>query len=191
MSQITARKPDEIKKRILEDASFDGVIVEKVHKGALVGWLNKYLGGDENRRAVLAWLFNKQSPMSANDLTDKQMFALHCWVSASKNEDGDWEPQPCFAAEAALVLTETIKWVGTLGKMHTKLFGEAVLSSGLFDVVNYQNGVVTALTDENENAVYNKNVMFPPDVFPSPRVEEKPVEEMPKPKKTFNRKNIF
>jgi hypothetical protein len=107
--QITARKPQDVKNAVLKDAGFYVSGVERFHRGAITGWLNRYLNGDENRVLVLRWLFGKHI-QSSKDLSISQWFGLHCWIDPHKGETEQWETGPLFPVEASLVLTEAIRW---------------------------------------------------------------------------------
>jgi hypothetical protein len=110
---ITARDALSVK-RFCQEISAAGLPQDaKYHRGAVIGNLNKYLGGDDNRRLAVSWIFDRPGIVSSKSLKEPEIYALHKWIDASKNDVGDWEVNPNFPTEAARVLTESIRWSGT------------------------------------------------------------------------------
>lgn len=173
---LTAKTAQQIKERILKISNDENYPlpdnVANVHKGATIGWLNKYLGGDENRRLVLAWLFGKTVPVSSKDLTDRQLIAIADWLGLHK-DDVIWETQPCFAAESSLVLSEAMRWYKTLPPGNAAMFEGSKPPSMIYDVVAFCNGTITAMTDEHGVPLFNEDVSFQPDSFPKNEKELK------------------
>lgn len=90
-----------------------GMLLTKGAKGAVIGMLNKYLFGDNNRKLVLGWLFgdkDKLAPLSTKALTEDQWLRISDWVGMWHDIETDqWYPSGEFQREAGAVLTETIK----------------------------------------------------------------------------------
>jgi hypothetical protein len=97
----------------LDSGLFRGTHAElegHLHKGSIVGYLNKYIGGDDNRKAVLGFVFKGQPGllMSTKELNPGEWFALARWIDAyHSDEDGKWHVSERFEIEALLVLAET------------------------------------------------------------------------------------
>lgn len=108
---LTARTPQQTKEQINRDSIYGNVFIDPKGRGAIVGILNMYFGGDENRRTALAWLFDDIAPLSTKTLSDGQWYALHSWIGSHKDDStGKWVVGDCFPTEAALVLQESLLW---------------------------------------------------------------------------------
>ncbi len=106
---ISARSPQQIKEKCRQDEKIV-VILSKGQQGALIGTLQKHLGGKDNRQLVCGWLFLGMTfPLSSKKLTPGQWNALWQWVDFQDIDDEKWKPQPAFQLEAGLVLTEVIR----------------------------------------------------------------------------------
>lgn len=105
------RTPNELKKHIQTQArNYSGHVPTKGEIGSMVGALNTYLGGDDHRYRVVAWLFDKPGPTSSKSLDLGQICALLEWVNlAHSEESGKWEVSDTFEIECALVLTEALR----------------------------------------------------------------------------------
>lgn len=110
MNPMLARKANDLKEMMRGISKYGGVGVADGAKGALIGYMNEYFGGDDQRHIVLAWLFGSEDKlkMSTKELTDGQWYALSWWVD-SRQDDGVWDVGPVFAVESGLVLTEALK----------------------------------------------------------------------------------
>jgi len=73
--------------------------------GAIIGVINRVVGGDANRRAILGYLFrNGSAPLSAKDLTGPEYNALFRWSAIRKDETtGKWIPGEHFLTEVQWV----------------------------------------------------------------------------------------
>jgi hypothetical protein len=132
---MIARTASQTKHDIQSDARYSDARysptkeLTKKQKGAIVGTINKAVGGDQNRYALLAWLFDSDEPLSTKELTESQWDALWTWVDFYCDELGQWHPTAEFETEAMLCLGETtsIKKVelpqGTLKKIMAFLNG--------------------------------------------------------------------
>lgn len=78
-------------------------------KGALIGALNKALGGDQNRRLTLAWLFGHEGELSSKELDADMWWALWNWVDFWKDDGDEWQTAPTFNVEACLCFSEAVK----------------------------------------------------------------------------------
>lgn len=108
------RNPQELREFFSRQIAMDvpGINLSYGARGALVGALNKHLGGDEMRKLVLGWLFSggQVRAMSSKELTDSQWNVLSDWVGMWHDEDvNEWRVRDGFTYEAAQVLTETVK----------------------------------------------------------------------------------
>lgn len=100
----------QVKEDALRNSKYQ-VMIDPGVRGAIVGYLNEALGGDEYRRIVLGWLFDFPEPLSSKALLDGQWFALHSWIVPRRDEStGHWVPGENFAVEARLVLTSALVW---------------------------------------------------------------------------------
>ena len=81
--------------------------------GALIGHLNKTLGGDDERYIVCGWLFSDDySPMRSGALEDEHWYALYKWVEFWQNEDdGKWYPREGFNGEALAVYSAAMRGI--------------------------------------------------------------------------------
>lgn len=103
-------------RHVLREISRDTSVDEFTHKewGVLVGYMNRYCGGDDKRRMILRWLFgditsNNLMPMSSKELKPQDKYAIKEWVSAYQIEDGIWAPISYFIEEAKTVADIAIK----------------------------------------------------------------------------------
>lgn len=73
--------------------------------GALIGVINRVVGGDANRRAILGYLFREgREPLSTKDLTGPEYNALFRWSGIRKDETtGKWIPGEHFLTEVQWV----------------------------------------------------------------------------------------
>ena len=77
--------------------------------GALVGNLNKAVGGDNNRYLVLGWLFadpksTEFEPIRSEKMTPQMWHGIEKWIGSTKNDEtGKWEVHPAFREEALWV----------------------------------------------------------------------------------------
>jgi len=131
---MIARTAIQTKQDIQRDASKHPTReLTRKQKGAIVGTLNKAVGGDQNRYALLAWLFDSDKPLSTKELTESQWDALWSWVDFYADELGQWRPTAEFETEAMVCLGETtsIKKVelpeGTFKKIMSFMNGNDVI----------------------------------------------------------------
>jgi hypothetical protein len=67
--------------------------VEKGILGALIGVINRVVGGDANRRAIFGYLFRDGTePLSTRDLSGPEFAALYRWSKITKTDAGKWVP---------------------------------------------------------------------------------------------------
>ena len=85
----------------------------KPTRRAMVGTMNKYLGGGDMRKIVFAWLFAHDfellQPKSSKVLDPAQVWALIEWIDWWKDEDETWHIGERFAHEAICVLNVAIQ----------------------------------------------------------------------------------
>lgn len=191
--QLVARTPAEVKKTIQTESKYEGVKVESALRGAITGHLNRYLAGDDNRRLVIAWIFDLNKPGSMKELTSSQLYSLYSWIGAEKNEEGKWEVQPCFAAEAAMVLSESIRWYSMMPKDKMILFGDCRPPDMVEAAVSFCNGEVTAVTDFVGEWIQDEHITFPFEfnVSDTKRVEEEKIEPVKLENKPIKKRNPF
>jgi hypothetical protein len=86
-------------------------LVTRGQRGAVVGALNRFMGGDEHRRAALSWLFDySEAEISSSQLSNDQWYALFSWCDFRKDDEvGGWRLPPTFPMECANVVGEAIK----------------------------------------------------------------------------------
>ena len=84
--------------------------LSKGHKGALIGHLNKAMGGDLRRQLALSFLFSWEEgdsplePMSTHNLSEGQWHAIRMWVDAwNEPEKDEWLPAERFVQEAKIL----------------------------------------------------------------------------------------
>lgn len=103
------KSPEEIKTKFMRDQEIgdsERVEMTKGARGVMIGYLNKYLGSDENRHIVLAWLMNaKTREISSHSLRGGDWYALSLWIDSRNIGEGMWVTQPDFPMEAASVLS--------------------------------------------------------------------------------------
>lgn len=103
-------RPDIVRRALLERAALapDNLEHNPKLRGALIGHINAALDNTKNdpnadRKVMLGWLFCPDDlhpePMSSNDLTDADLFALRRWIGAEK-VNNKWVTRPTFGAEA-------------------------------------------------------------------------------------------
>lgn len=123
-------------------------------KGAVTGTLNKYLGGDANRKVVLSWLFSEDGKLkfisSSKELKDYQWVALYDWCGFYQ-EDGRWYPQMDFALESCYVLSAAMKAFGT-----NKIDIPDGIPEVVMEAVTNFSAWVTNITDEEGNWLIDK-----------------------------------
>lgn len=118
---MIARNPNNVKSSARLDMEIwrEDAVFSKREIGAMIGWLNKALGGDQGRYLALAWLFDflgKPLPdgkvcteLHTAQMEDKHWYAVKQWIGSYKDENGEWQSRPEFSLEATLVLTEAMK----------------------------------------------------------------------------------
>jgi hypothetical protein len=142
-----------VKRAILRDVDLyrDDLEFSQGHKGAMIGNLNEYLGGDAIRHIVLSWIFCNDPefmiPISSKELRDKQWYGLYRWIDSYQDENGEWHVAPNFPQEAT--------WVATCAMLaYSKT--NAVVRDELFDPppeiaakIVEMGGVIQKITEDN------------------------------------------
>ena len=175
MMAIVAKSALEVKEQFDNDSDFGGVDITKGHRGAITNWLNKYLGGDVNRRMTLGWLTGKVGEISSHGLSPSEWYALALWID-SREDDGVWEVGATFPVEASLVLTEALRGVAKAQRGAVELEGETQM---LLAATGQLGGVITAVTDEDGNSTHVDGVIVP--------VEQESPEPEPEPETNVRR----
>lgn len=139
----------------------------KGEKGATIGWLNKYLGGNDNRHMVLKDIFNKAS---THDLDDDEWWALWKWIG-SYQEEGEWKTRPEFQLECTLVLTHILMKPEHLTTRIDD--SEHPLKA---DVVQFLGGVITNVQDDEGNWADNRGVELPEEAIKKPPTSYRPMD---------------
>lgn len=107
--ETDAEVASSVMSQLYTDASFyGGVEVEKGLKGAIIGAINNYAGGNKNRRLLLGYLFAREESrfdeLSTKELAEKHWFALFQWVQPWKDEDDNqWKTRFEFPGECVAV----------------------------------------------------------------------------------------
>ena len=162
MTKLKARDPNVVKERMITVAAHgsDRDDLAQGKKGAMIGLFNRTLGGDDNRKLLLAWLFDVRGKMSSKTLDDSQWHALWEWVGFYQDE-GEWLTDPRFSVEAMLCLTEAIKAYKLLPpeERDEELFTDEFVAK----LVAFAGGVVTTVSDERGNFIEHKAVLDLPE----------------------------
>lgn len=102
-----------VKDRVRRDAEGDYKPPPKPTKGAMIGTMNKFLGGDDMRKIVFAWLFADDfellKPKSSKTLTDSEAWALINWLEWWQDDEEQWHVGDRFTHEAICVLNAAIR----------------------------------------------------------------------------------
>lgn len=122
-------------------------------RGAMVGTLNRYLGGDEMRAICLSWLFTGDDaviqPLSSKELTDSQVYALVEWIDWWKDEEETWHVGEFFPHEAISVLNASLQAYNMADR--NQKMGELEDSTfSLVAAMTDMGGVVTNVTEAVE-----------------------------------------
>lgn len=150
---MIARNPEQVKLDLQQDAGLGAErSLTKGERGAIIGQLNKTLGGDANRRLTLAWLFSKQGELSTKELDDDRWWALWKWVGFWQDDSGGWNTYPEFPVEAWLCFTEACKAQG-LAKPSQKDKTLADDQSLVIQATAFLGGVVTNIDNQSNNGV--------------------------------------
>jgi hypothetical protein len=150
------------------DIMYGEFTMSKGAVGALIGHLNKTLGGDDERYLVCGWLFNKSGnylPMRSGELEDEHWYALYKWVEFWKNEDDDkWYPREGFNEEALAVYSAAVKGLMEDATVEDKELA-GVDSMGLKENALTLNGAqlvqVTEASEEEAPTVPSEPVVVP------------------------------
>lgn len=130
-------------------AATDNITPDRVKKvrGAMVGTLNKYLGGDDMRTVTLGWIFASDfevlSPMSSKVLTDDQVGALVEWLGWWQDDEATWHVGDQFPHEALCVLNAALAAYNQANKTQKSFAMMDPLS--LVANLSSMGGVVTAI----------------------------------------------
>lgn len=152
---IYARPPEKVKDHILSVMAHGAPReVSRGERGALVGYLNANMGGDEHRRQALAWLF--QSPgqyMSTKSLDNDQWYAISEWVSSWQDPDTlEWHTAETFPLEAALVVTQAIReQVGTPPSKRDADLNDQIEETLAGQIAAYAKGEITLISPDGEH----------------------------------------
>jgi hypothetical protein len=105
-----AKNPYALREALKKDARIGkDVEITRGAKGAIVGTLNRKLGGDDVRKLVLGWLFGiTNEPLSSSKLTNGQWYALERWIGMEKIDD-EWCARSEFLLEAVRVKQEVLR----------------------------------------------------------------------------------
>lgn len=139
----------------MQDASLvSDFAVNQGQRGAIIGALNRYCGGDKYRHKVLAFLFDPaREEMSTDDLSAAQWYALSKWVEFAKIE-GQWTVTQKFIVECAFILTRIMR--------------DSPKESAAIEQAVHVGGLITATYDgENEeDAVVAGQILREQDKIP-------------------------
>lgn len=119
--------------------------------GAMVGTLNKFLGGNDLRKIVLAWLFAGDfevlSPMSSKLLVSAQKWAIIEWIAWWRDDEEAWHVGDRFPHEAICVMNAAIRAYNSANRTDKMEVASDMMYSLTANMVEL-GGVVTAVTDE-------------------------------------------
>ena len=123
--------------------------VPKGLRGACIGAMNTYFGGDANRRRVLAYLFaSEEDEKSTRTCTDAQWYALYLWIVPWKDEDDDkWKVTETFPFEAVAVKA-AVMVAHSRDVVKDPLFGEDGQPSEITRFLLDKGGEITEVADE-------------------------------------------
>ena len=111
---ITPRDPITVRSALVEYSREKSRELSRGEKGAIIGYLNTYGGGDDMRKFVLGWIFSGKIVMlSTHDLTDGQWAALADWIS-SFEEDGEWKCSITFSQEITEIVRVIREWMQSI-----------------------------------------------------------------------------
>lgn len=148
---MKARNANVVKEHMITVAanSSGRVPLPQGKKGALIGLFNKTLGGDDNRKLLLAWLFDVRGKMSSKKLDDDQWHAIWEWAGFYQDEVGEWQTDPRFSVEAMLCLTEAVKTYKLLppDERDEELFTNEFVAQ----LTAFLGGVITNVSDDSGN----------------------------------------
>ena len=101
---MNARKPGFAKKYLREVADiYKDTEIKKSVVGAIIGRLNAMLGGDQNRRRLLARIFRDDvEELHRADTKPGEWMAVYEWMGFYE-EDGVWETSPTFKMELKMM----------------------------------------------------------------------------------------
>lgn len=165
---IVARKPQEVRDKIKDDSLlYKGEPLSAGHKGAITGHLNKWLGSNDNRYLVLAWLFSTNAnfePVSSKQLEEGDWFALSEWVNAEQDEYGHWEVGDLFPIESALVLRAALKDYYSIkfSDRTDEKIQRSIIDSMVDAAVVDLDGYIAIIHDEGEE-IPEERVLVEPD----------------------------
>jgi len=104
------RTPDQLRDELrVQSRSYQNASVSRGSMGATINHLNTVLGGDQNRRRVIGWLFyddveGEIFEVHSSHVTNGQWQALYNWVSPYQDQGGVWRPSMQFIVECAQLL---------------------------------------------------------------------------------------
>lgn len=112
--------------------------------GALIGVINRYVGGEMNRRAILGYLFRDgREPMSSHDLTGPEFAALYRWSKITKMPDsGKWVPADKFFAEELQFVALAANAIAETARENPPAVPEPPAGFGVDPVDNSKNDMI-------------------------------------------------
>ena len=119
-------------------------------RGASIGAMNKYFGGNDKRKRVLAVLFaSDEEELSTKSLTDAQWYALYKWIGPWKDEDDNtWKVAEIFPYEAIAVLAVAGVSMRAANAVKDPLFGDDGKPSETVGFLLDKGGEVTKVVDD-------------------------------------------
>jgi hypothetical protein len=171
---MIARSPDEVRNYVTEQMAIGAVKeITTGERGAIIGRLNRYLGGDDNRKLALAWLFSHDDrSLSTKELDNDQWHALIQWIGFWHDDDG-WHVDERFPVECVLILNIAAREYG-LSKPSEK-DPELKPDEMVVDAVSQLGGMVTNVSDDNGEWSGDGNVAVPDEAIRRvPRIVKKP-----------------
>ena len=155
------KEAERIKKKLLSRQTV--AIILKKQAGALIGTLNKYMGGDENRRMIFGYLFGGSVlvPIHTAELTSDQLYQLWSWVGAWKDED-EWRVSATFEHEVA-ILTSACLYLYAHATPEQR--GDSENEPGMFapvvGLIGEGKGIITRIFTETSGSV-SSSLQSPP-----------------------------
>ena len=104
------RTPDVLREELrCQSRAYLNSALTRGHIGSTIGYLNAQLGGDENRRRVIGWLFyddveGEIFEAHSAHVTAGQWQALFNWVNSYQDQGGRWQPSMRFVVECEQLL---------------------------------------------------------------------------------------
>ena len=134
------------------DVMYTDANLTKGAVGAIIGTLEKVLGGSDERYLVCGWLFGEDPsiPMGSKLLGDAHWYALHKWVGFWKDEENDeWKTATEFEGELLAVYSAAIRGVHDDGIDAQQLAGRDPLAV-VDNAVGELGGKITKIVDTDD-----------------------------------------